>query len=131
MARGKKSPTKDKMARARNEKEYRVKLWRDFLKHIRAGYSQDCFSDLAFTGISTLMQEFPEDCPAEEFDEATRNAKVMWESIGHRQAEGTCFGNSRSWYYNMSNRYGWSDRQKVESNHSGAISVNVVNYKPT
>ena len=58
----------------------------------------------------------------------TEEGKDYWETLGKRQSEGTCLGNSRSWYYNMSNRYGWRDKHDVQAEHKGSVNVNVISY---
>ena len=74
------------------------------------------------------MKKYPEEFPREEIELALVKGKEMWERIGLRQANGTCLGNSRSWFYNMANRYGWREKLDVEAEHKGEISVNVISY---
>ena len=78
--------------------------------------------------IKRYLEAYKEEFVQEELEDAMREGKQTWEDIGHKQATGNCLGNSRTWYYNMSNRYGWSDRQHVETEHKGAVSVNVISY---
>ena len=81
--------------------------------------------------IYEYMKTYPVEWPIREFEQTLRQAKDNWERIGRRQAEGTCLGNSRSWYYNMSNRYGWSDKSKVETTGTQALTVSIVDYSNT
>ena len=79
-----------------------------------------------------ILKNYKEEFCEEELALALRDGKQGWESIGRRQSEGTCLGNSRSWYYNMAARYKWSDRMHIESETKGTLNVNVVQYsKPT
>ncbi len=57
-----------------------------------------------------------------------REGRQAWEEIGHKQANGQCLGNSRTWFYNMANRYGWRDKIEVEAEHKGQVQVQVVSY---
>lgn len=112
----------------RASKEGRTELFKELKKHVENGFSLDCFATLSSVEIEQWLNEFPNEWIESELSESIRKAKAMWESIGYRQAQGTCIGNSRSWYYNMSNRYGWRDKidQNIESKQS--LTVNVVDY---
>jgi len=111
--------------------EYRSIVFEKLLKHIRGGYSIDCFTTMSAEKIELFLNLYPLEFIREELDEAIRDAKQGWEEIGRKQSNGTCLGNSRSWYYNMSNRYGWSERAQVKQEHTGSIKVDVVNYADT
>lgn len=106
----------------------RANTFRALLLHLRDGYSMDCFGPMSEKSIFEATKNHPLDFKLEEIEIALRDAKTGWERIGRQQAIGTCVGNSRSWYYNMSNRYGWSDKQKVETSGSQALNVSIVNY---
>jgi hypothetical protein len=103
-------------------------VFSELLTHIKAGYSLDCFGPLSEFEIKECVKAYPNTWSESGLIEAMRLAKSGWESIGRRQAEGTCIGNSRSWYYNMSNRYGWSDKQKIETSGTQALNVSIVSY---
>jgi len=110
----------------------RVRIFKRLLQHIERGLSADCFTEFCEQQIYENMEKYPLEWPRKDFVESTRKAKAMWEDIGYRQSNGSCVGNSRSWYYNMANRYGWSEKQKLEASHEGTVNVNIVNYsKPT
>jgi len=111
--------------------EYRKLTFKKLLQHIRGGYSIDCFTTMSAEKIELFLNQYPLEFIREELDEAIRDAKQGWEEIGRKQSNGTCLGNSRSWYYNMSNRYGWSERAQVKQEHTGSIKVDVVNYADT
>lgn len=125
---GKKLSSKERIERLESDKSERRKMFGELCKHVSKGFSLDCFPPLSVVSIRKYLQTYPEEFVQEELDNAARDGKVYWEGIGHRQAQGECLGNSRTWYYNMSNRYGWSDRQHVETEHKGAVSVNVISY---
>jgi hypothetical protein len=125
---GKKTTNSERRRNMKESEVERRKIFRELLTHLRAGYSVDCFAILSDTMIKTCLDTYPKEFVREDFEDALRDGKSGWESIGRRQAEGTCLGNSRSWYYNMANRYRWSDRQQVETEHKGQVSVSVINY---
>lgn len=106
----------------------RQRVFKELLMHLRGGYSLTSFGPLSEHTISLYMERFPGEFCVEDIQDAQREGFTMWEQIGKRQAEGTCMGNSRTWYYNMSNRYGWSDKQKIEQDVSGSVAVNVISY---
>jgi hypothetical protein len=105
--------------------------FRKLLSHLRAGNSIDCFGPMSEKTIWEATKKYPETWKLEEIEIALRDAKEGWEKIGRQQALGTCIGNSRSWFYNMSNRYGWSDKQKVETSGNSQLQVSIVNYSST
>jgi hypothetical protein len=106
----------------------RRKVFAELLSHLRAGYSLDCFGPLSEVSIRKYLLLYNKEFVQEDLDNAMRDAKAGWENIGRKQANGDCLGNSRSWYYNMSNRYGWRDKVDIEAEHKGQVQVNVVNY---
>jgi hypothetical protein len=127
MKRDKPSPAQRKSALT-NDQGLRRQLFARLLKHVECGYSLDCFQELSIESINTFLKEFPEEFCRESLDQSLRGGKRYWEDIGVRQADGKCLGNSRSWVYNMMNRFGWTDKAKVETETKGAITVSVVNY---
>jgi hypothetical protein len=106
----------------------RKKLFKELCMHIEAGYSLDCFGAISDITIKEYINKFPEEFVEQELIKSMRKAKQMWESLGVRQSNGTCLGNSRSWYYNMMNRYNWSDKVNSQVEHKGEVAVQVVNY---
>lgn len=108
--------------------DVRRAVFKKLLSHLRQGYSIDSFEMLAPQAIQEYIKEFPDEFIASEIERATRAGKNEWESIGKRQATGDCLGNSRSWYYNMANRYGWREKVDIEADHKGSVSINVVSY---
>lgn len=128
MVKGRKKTAKETIEDLATSQIERRTIFKRLLEHVRAGYSLDCFGPISEITIKRCLELYKDDFVLEELDSAMRDAKQHWEQIGYRQSTGDCLGNSRSWYYNMSNRYDWSDRQKVDQEHSGQVSVNIVNY---
>jgi hypothetical protein len=114
-----------------SDKIERKRIFKELLVHISLGYSLDCFPVLSDISIKEFVSKYPEEFVEEELIEAMRSSKLMWEDIGKKQSIGTCLGNSRSWYYNMVNRFGWRERMEVEAEHKGTIAVQVVSYAST
>lgn len=100
-------------------------------KHVASGLSSDCFRDISWETIKAWMIKYPEEFREKEYEISLREGKDWYENVGKRQMLGTCNGNSRTWYYNMANRYGWSDRQHIESNAKVTTQVQIVNYGDT
>ncbi len=119
---------KDRLLELAESAIARRKTFMELRKHVEAGYSMDCFGDLSDVSIEKFLKDYPEEFVMTELMESMRKGKLKWENIGERQANGSCLGNSRSWVYNMINRYKWSDRLQVEAEHKGAIAVNIVSY---
>ena len=125
---GKKVNASERKSKLHAESQYRRQIFKEMIDHILRGRSLDCFYAMSEDLIKEFTKLYPLEFKLDEIIEAQRSAKDHWESIGHNQALGTCLGNSRSWYYNMSNRYGWTDKVDVKSKSEGTISVNIVNY---
>ena len=131
MTQGKKSTYKERMRLLANSAVERRRVFVNLVRHLKAGYSLDCFSELSENSIREFLKTYPEEFVWEEVEQALRDGKSGWENLGRRQADGTCLGNSRSWYYNMVNRYKWRERVEVDAEVKGSLSVNVVNYAPS
>jgi len=119
---------KERREKFEQDAGYRREIFVLLLKHVERGYSLDCFEYAALETIKKYLSVYKEEWCQEELEEAKRKGKIAWESIGYRQANGECLGNSRSWYYNMANRYGWREKIDIEAEHKGQVSVNIVSY---
>jgi hypothetical protein len=125
---GKKLTHKEKIMKLEADKNYRRSIFKDLCAHVARGYSLDCFPSLSIVSIRLYLKTYPEEFIQEELDNSLREGKIYWEDIGSRQANGNCLGNSRTWFYNMANRYGWKERLDIEAEHKGTVNVNVVSY---
>jgi hypothetical protein len=128
---GKRLSASERLERAQSDKGERRKIFNELCRHLEEGYSLDCFGVMSDVTIKKWLDLYKEEWPRVEFDNALRYGKHGWERIGRKQANGECLGNSRSWYYNMSNRYGWRDKVDIEAEHKGNLQVNVVSYAST
>lgn len=126
--RGKKVSTLEKARRLSEDAGERRRVFLELCKHVGNGYSLDCFETLSIATIKRYLEIYKDEFVEEELEKAMRKGKLVWENIGHRQSNGTCMGNSRTWYYNMSNRYGWREKIDVEAEHKGNINVSIVSY---
>ena len=125
---GKKLSHKERMEKIEADKNERRRIFKELCTHLSRGYSMESFAELSVPTIKRYINLFKEEFIQEEIDEALSRGRAYWEEIGHRQAQGECLGNSRTLYYNMSNKYGWSERQQIEADHKGSVSVNVISY---
>ena len=98
------------------------------MRHIRQGYSIRSWGEYSEKVVKTFLDTYPEEWDSEELERAQREGMCYWEGLGRAQSDGTCMGNSKSWIYNMVNRFGWTDRSEVKQESSGGIEVRVVNY---
>lgn len=111
----------------RDSAELRMECFNELLEHIEAGFSINCFESLSEAMIFEFLKNYDEFCTM-RLEISLRKAQSGWEKIGHEQATGKCIGNSRSWFYNMAHRYGWSDKVQVDANVKGNVNVSVINY---
>lgn len=128
MARGVKLGARERKVKLANDPVFRRAVFKDLLRHIEAGYSLDCFDQLSEIAIKNYLITYPEEFIEEELADSIRKAKGYWEGLGTRQANGSCLGNSRSWFYNMANRYGWQDKIDIKAEHAGQVEVSIINY---
>ena len=126
--RGQRLSCKERLKRLEDSQAERVKLMRALCDHLERGLSLDCFGFIGKSSLKRLLDTFTEDFSKEELEVASQKGRETWELIGYKQATGQCLGNSRSWYYNMANRYGWRERIDIEAEHKGNVIVEVVNY---
>ena len=128
---GKKLSAKERMAKLEKDAAERRRVFKELCDHLSKGYSLDCFPTMSDVTVRKFITLYPEEFVEEELVEAKRHGKLHWEGIGHRQALGSCLGNSRSWYYNMANRYGWREKVEIEAEHKGEVAINVISYATT
>lgn len=128
---GKKMDYKERLSKLEADSAERKRLCDQLCKHLSRGYSVESFSEISTPSLKKYMNLYKEDFDKEQIDIAMQKGRDVWETIGYRQANGQCLGNSRSWYYNMANRYGWRERIDIEAEHKGSIAVNIVSYAST
>lgn len=125
---GKKVSHIERKAKVEQDSIERKKVFKELLAHIEAGYSLDSFPCLSANSVRGYFERYPDEFVREEYEASLRKGRVFWEDIGKRQANGQCLGNSRTWFYNMANRFGWREKIEVEAEHKGSLNVNVVSY---
>jgi len=125
---GKKVSCVERTRRAEQDSKERSKIFKELCDHIKSGFSLECFAPLSAPTVKKWLKTYPEEFIEEELEQAYRLGQSGWEDIGRKQATGQCLGNSRSWYYNMANRYGWREKVDIQAEHKGQVNVSVVSY---
>lgn len=125
---GKKLSREEKEAKLEADANERRVLFRKLCAHLEEGLSIESFYLVSDKTIYRMLENYPKEFDKEELLIAKKQGRDYWERIGQRQARGDCLGNSRTWFYNMANRYGWRDKIDVEAEHKGSVSINVVSY---
>lgn len=125
---GRKLTHKEKVERLETDSGYRREICRLLCMHLSEGYSLESFAEISTKSLKGYINLFKEEFPQEELDQAMQKGRDTWERIGYAQANGQCLGNSRTWFYNMSNRFGWRDKVDIETEHKGQLAVNIVSY---
>lgn len=131
MGRKKKGDRYYKESEFESDKELRIWAFNELCKHVESGSSPQGFELISPNTAIAWFDKYPEEFDRGRYEISLRKGFDWWESVGKRQTLGTCNGNSRTWYYNMSNKYGWSDRQHIESNAKVTTQVQIVNYGDT
>jgi len=106
-------------------------VFQELCKHVESGSSPQGFEWISPNTAVKYFDMYPEEFRKDRYEISLRKGFDWWESVGKRQTLGTCPGNSRTWYYNMSNKYGWSDRQQIQSDSKVTTQVQIVNYGDT
>lgn len=125
---GKKLSHKERMQKLEEDASERRRVFRELLDHVAGGLSLQSFGPISDVTVKKYLLLYPEEFCQEELDAAIRKGRDYWENIGKRQASGECLGNSRTWFYNMANRFNWREKIEVEAEHKGQVSVNVISY---
>lgn len=125
---GKKLSLKEKMEKLEADRNERRRLFKALCDHVSGGLSIESFSEVSDHTIYRFLKEFPGEFDKEELDLAKKKGREYWEDIGRRQANGNCLGNSRTWFYNMANRFQWREKLDIEAEHKGQVNINVVSY---
>ena len=125
---GKKLSLKEKGEKIEHDQSYRRSICQALCKHLGEGYSLESFSEISTTSLKRYINLYKEDFPQEDIEQAMQKGRDTWERLGFAQANGQCIGNSRTWYYNMANRYGWREKIDIEAEHKGQLAVNIVSY---
>ncbi len=128
MTKGKKLTQNEYYGELLASESERKRLWKELCAHVSRGKSLKCNVLIAMPLFEKLRVLFPD-----SFDESSllismQKGQDLWEELGHKQANGSNLGNSRTWFYNMANRYGWRDKIDIEAEHKGSIAVSIVNY---
>lgn len=63
-----------------------------------------------------LVGRFPEF--KEAFDQGKKLSRKWWDKTGRMNSAGVINGNSVTWKFNMQNRFGWAEKQEVDSKSS-------------
>jgi len=101
---GKKLTVKERQEKLEASKIERRKIFKELCDHVSQGLSLECFVPLSPNSIREYLKTYKEEFVQEELDNAMRSGRGYWEGLGRSQANGSCLGNSRTWYYNMANR---------------------------
>ena len=131
MTKSKQLSAREKRERLEKDVEYRKELFRKLQDHVAQGFSVSSFEHLSEDSIKKYCEIFPDEFRRDDLEESMRKSKTFWEGIGLAQAQGKCLGNSRSWIYNMANRFGWRERQEIEAKHDAQVQVSIVDYAST
>lgn len=122
---------KEKKEALKDDENYREWIKEKLLQHLREGFSIESFGILAASTLKECIKNHPETFDIVEIESAMNEGQANWERLGYAQANGKNLGNSRTWFYNMANRYGWSERSKVDVDAKQAVTVQVVSYADT
>lgn len=108
----------------------RKKLLTEYLNHICCGYSDKSFTLCDMDTFLVYCKKYPNDFPTDMIERGRRERLFFWERIGIEGTTGKIQGyNSRSWEFNMKNRFKWSEKIEVESTGNIVTSISFVERK--
>ena len=97
--------------------ESRKVVCASYIAHVESGLSDECFPDCDMDTFHRYERDFPEDFPTDLLDQARRIRRLFWERAGRDGTIGKIKGfNSKSWQFNMMNRFMWNDRRQDDVN---------------
>lgn len=110
----------------------RKRLLKEYLKHIRSGFSDKSFALCDMDTFQSYCEKYPNDFPTDMIDHARRERLLFWEKIGIDGTMGIIRNfNSRSWEFNMKNRFRWSEKIEVDNKGNIVTSITFIEKKPT
>ena len=108
----------------------RKKLLTEYLAHISSGYSDKSFTVCDMDTFNNYCTKYPNDFPTDMIEQGRRERLFFWEKIGIEGTTGKIQGyNSRSWEFNMKNRFRWSEKIELESRGNIVTSISFVERK--
>lgn len=117
----------NKFAEKFKTSQQRKKLLNDYIEHISAGFSDKSFIPCDMDTFSEYCKRYPNDFPTDIIEQNRRKRLLFWERIGIEGTTGKLAGyNSRSWEFNMKNRFKWSEKIEVESTGNVVTSISFV-----
>jgi len=115
---------KNKFAEKFKTKLQRKKLLTEYLNHISGGYSDKSFTLCDMDTFVNYCNKYPNDFPTDMIEKGRRERMFFWEKIGIEGTTGKLHGyNSRSWEFNMKNRFKWSEKIELESRGNIVTSI--------
>lgn len=114
----------NKFAEKFKTKLQRKKLLTEYLIHISSGYSDKSFTLCDMDTFVNYCNKYPNDFPTDMIEKGRRERMFFWEKIGIEGTTGKLHGyNSRSWEFNMKNRFKWSEKIELESRGNIVTSI--------
>ncbi len=108
----------------------REKLLKKYLQHTRYGYSDKSFALCDMDTFQSYCDKYPNDFPSDMIEQARRERLLFWEKLGIEGTKGKIHSfNSRSWEFNMKNRFRWSEKIEVENKGNIVTSITFVEKK--
>ena len=102
----------------------------EYLAHISSGYRDKSFTVCDMDTFTNYCNKYPNDFPTDMIERARRERMLFWERIGIEGTTGKIQGyNSRSWEFNMKNRFRWSEKIELESRGNIVTSISFVERK--
>lgn len=97
-------------------------LIEEYIQHRAQGYQKESFPPCDYRTIESHLEKNPNLKPEKKrLAEAERQGYQEWERIGKGIATGKVMGNPTAWIFTMKNKFGWADKQVIESSNTQRI----------
>lgn len=97
--------------------EERKQLCSEYIAHVESGLSDECFPACDPVTLKKYIQLYPVDFDTDAMIRAKRKRQLFWEEVGRDGTVGKIKGfNSKSWQFNMQNRFGWKEKREEDVN---------------
>jgi hypothetical protein len=125
------APKGNKNAAKDSDPEQLNKWIKAYIIHRAEGFSKESFIECDYRTIEKYIESNIDlQSLKKELEKAERAGFKYWEQLGKDLSSGKVRGNPAVWIFTVKNKFPDQYKDKTETEHSGTISVERINYIP-